>query len=147
MKHAILASGRSRPVLIAAVCGLALAAWGEARPAARYFVRGDSNVDGRVNISDPIHLLNRLFVGDVDPLSCADAADEDDNGMLDITDAVVTLGYLFLGSARAAAPRGAVRAGSDGGRPRLRGVRSLRAAERSRRGEMGGAIRRGHRDR
>ena len=111
MKHAILASERSRPVLIAAVCGLALAAWGEARPADRYFVRGDANVDGRVNISDPIHLLNLLFVGDVDPLSCADAADEDDNGMLNITDAVVTLGYLFLGEPGPPPPAG--RCGPD----------------------------------
>ena len=107
MTHATHTSWCGRPALIAVLSGLALASGSDALPAAaRYFVRGDSNVDGRVNISDPIHLLNLLFVGNVDPLSCADAADEDDNGVLNITDAVVTLGYLFLGMAGPPPPAG-----------------------------------------
>ena len=74
MKHASLASECNRPALVAAVCALVLAPTGTAHPAARYFVRGDTNVDGRVNISDPIHLLNLLFVGNVDPPLAVDAS-------------------------------------------------------------------------
>jgi hypothetical protein len=61
------------------------------------FVRGDSNGDGSVDISDPICLLGFLFLGGPAP-GCADAADADDSGILDITDAVTALTTLFLGS-------------------------------------------------
>ena len=58
------------------------------------FIRGDSNADGTVNITDPAYLLNHLFKGG--PLSpCDDAADANDDGSLDISDAVRTLLYLF----------------------------------------------------
>ena len=61
------------------------------------FVRGDANFDGKVNISDAI------FLGGPAPL-CDDAADADDNGRLDITDAIRTLDALFLGTATLPAP-------------------------------------------
>jgi hypothetical protein len=61
------------------------------------FVRGDSNADGKVNFSDPIHILNHLFLGGDEP-ACADAADADDDGRLTIGDAVQPLNYLFLGT-------------------------------------------------
>jgi hypothetical protein len=61
------------------------------------FVRGDSNANGTVNISDPQFTLNFLYLGGARPL-CFDAADANDDGGLDISDAVATLQFLFLGT-------------------------------------------------
>jgi hypothetical protein len=58
------------------------------------FLRGDSNSDGGVNISDPIHTLNALFNG-ADPPPCLDAADANDDSVLNITDPLRTLRFLF----------------------------------------------------
>ncbi len=61
------------------------------------FRRGDSNQDGKEDISDAVFLLKHLFSGGI-TLSCEKAADMDDSGILDITDAVRLLGHLFLGA-------------------------------------------------
>ncbi len=63
------------------------------------FVRGDSNVDGEVNFTDPVFTLNAFFAGG-SPLTCHDAADADDNGSVQLTDAVLTLNFLFLNGER-----------------------------------------------
>lgn len=60
------------------------------------FLRGDSDDDGELTISDPIYLLNFLFQGG-SATPCDDAADSNDDGVLDISDAVAALSYLFLG--------------------------------------------------
>jgi len=60
------------------------------------FLRGDANADGGRDLSDPVRLLEHLFLGGDGP-SCPDAGDADDTGVLDLTDAVYLLGYLFLG--------------------------------------------------
>ena len=60
------------------------------------FRRGDTNGDGNVNIGDPVHALNYLFLGG--DLSCLDASDIDDDGAINISDAIGLLGYLFLGT-------------------------------------------------
>ena len=60
------------------------------------FIRGDSDGDGSISITDAIRLLGFLFAGGVKP-ACDDAADADDDGTITITDAIVILGYLFLG--------------------------------------------------
>ncbi len=75
------------------------------------FRRGDSNTDGRVDVSDAVGTLGTLFLGG-DALVCEDAADADDSGALDITDAVFTLGFLFLGG-RAPGDPGPVTCGAD----------------------------------
>ena len=61
-----------------------------------FFVRGDSNSDGTVDIADPVYTLAHLFLGQPRP-SCPDAADADDSGELDISDAIYLLTFLFLG--------------------------------------------------
>jgi len=61
------------------------------------FRRGDSNGDGTLDLSDPVHELGFLFLGGSPP-RCFDAADADDDGELAITDAIYVLGHLFLGS-------------------------------------------------
>jgi hypothetical protein len=66
-------------------------------PAKPKFVRGDSNDDQKMDISDPIHLLSYKFLGQAEP-SCLDAADASDDGQVDQTDAVNILTYLFINS-------------------------------------------------
>ena len=85
-----------------ALLALALAA----APAAAQdsaFVRGDSNTDGSIDISDPVKTLGVLFLGDPDP-GCDDAMDSNDSGVLDISDGVFTLNFLFAGGADIPAP-------------------------------------------
>ncbi len=60
------------------------------------FVRGDSNGDGAVDLSDAQTTLSFLFLGS-ESVSCFDAADANDDGGLNISDPVATLQYLFLG--------------------------------------------------
>jgi hypothetical protein len=67
------------------------------------FHRGDVTGEGSFNITDPISLLNALFV-DGHRLSCREAADFDNDGRINITDAIGGLGHLFLGTEPPAPP-------------------------------------------
>jgi hypothetical protein len=67
------------------------------------FLRGDSNADGALDVSDAIHCLGYLFLGGQRPF-CLDAADANDDGKVDIADPVGTLGYLFSGGSALPAP-------------------------------------------
>ena len=69
-------------------------------PDAIPFVRGDSNADGTVDISDAIATLGHLFLGGL-PLRCSDAADANDDGQVDMSDAISILDFLFRGSSGA----------------------------------------------
>ena len=60
------------------------------------FLRGDANMDGRVDISDPIRILDMLFQGGGVPV-CLDAADANDDGSLDISDPIAMLLAQFQG--------------------------------------------------
>ena len=60
------------------------------------FLRGDTDLDGDIVITDPVRTLGRLFLG-TGALPCEDAADANDSGVLDITDPIYTLQFLFLG--------------------------------------------------
>jgi hypothetical protein len=59
------------------------------------FVRGDANLDEAVDVSDPVRILNTLFLGG-EPLGCEQAADANRDNRLDISDPVTILNYLFL---------------------------------------------------
>lgn len=63
-----------------------------------HFLRGDVNADGRMNLTDPISVIDRLFLGGA-PLPCDDAADADDSGRLNLTDPIAIIDRLFLGGA------------------------------------------------
>ena len=63
--------------------------------ASRSFLRGNANGDQRLDIGDPVWILNALF-HDGRPSACADAADSNDDGRIDISDAVHLIRYLFL---------------------------------------------------
>lgn len=67
------------------------------------FVRGDSNGNGTVDISDARFTLNFLFNSGLAP-NCLDAADTDDSGQVDISDAIKILNFLFLGMGAPARP-------------------------------------------
>ncbi len=54
-------------------------------------------------MTDPIVTLGALFLGGAD-LRCDDAADANDDGVVDITDAVASLAYQFLGDFKIPAP-------------------------------------------
>ena len=71
--------------------------------AATRFIRGDSNGDGSIDISDPIQLLVRLFGGGAGG-PCLSAADFDDSGTLELTDVLGALSFLFLNGLAPAAP-------------------------------------------
>ncbi len=58
------------------------------------FVRGDSNGDRRINLSDVIFIINFLFRAG-DPIRCADAGDVNDDGGINLTDPIFFLDYLF----------------------------------------------------
>jgi poly(3-hydroxybutyrate) depolymerase len=66
------------------------------------FRRGDSNVDGEVDISDAVKALRILYLGE--EATCADAVDADDDGVLGLGDPVAVLEHLFAGAAALRAP-------------------------------------------
>ena len=59
------------------------------------FQRGDCNSDGLLNVSDPIFILNYLFVTDSTTPLCFDGCDANDNGTVNIADVVYVLQFSF----------------------------------------------------
>lgn len=74
-----------------------------AAPPEPELVRGDSNGDGGVDLSDAIFVLNGLFLGGRLP-ACRSAADANGDRALDISDASYLLNFLFLGGRPPPAP-------------------------------------------
>ena len=74
-------------------------------PDGSFFIRGDSNGDLRIDISDAVTTLGHLFLGTED-LYCPDAADANDDGTIDISDPVATLEFLFSGAGELPPPNG-----------------------------------------
>ena len=72
----------------------------------REFRRGDTNADGRLNVTDAVFLLRSLFRrGDAPP--CRQSADVNDNGTLEIVDAILLASYLFRGGTSPSEPHSA----------------------------------------
>ena len=67
------------------------------------FLRGDTSLDGELIIGDPVQTLTFLFLGGT-ALDCPDAADANDDSLLDLVDAVYTLNFLFVGGPPPLAP-------------------------------------------
>jgi hypothetical protein len=63
---------------------------------AAVFRRGDAAADAKLDLTDPLAILDHLFRGGAEP-GCREAADADNDGSLRITDAIFLLGHLFLG--------------------------------------------------
>ena len=62
-----------------------------------WFIRGDADQSGILEITDAIFTLNHLFLGGEDPY-CLDALDADDDGQVLINDPVGVLLTLFSGT-------------------------------------------------
>ena len=62
----------------------------------RPFIRGETNGDGTVDLSDMIFVLAHLFLGGTPP-ACLEAADINDDADVDLSDPIAGLGCLFLG--------------------------------------------------
>lgn len=58
------------------------------------FIRGDTDMDGRLSITDAIRIIRYLFWGDIE-FTCVEAADADDDGRINITDPIALLDFLF----------------------------------------------------
>jgi len=84
----------------------------DAVPLTPSFLRGDSNEDGELDLSDVVKFLNYQFAGN-EALNCHDAADVDDDGELALTDAIRSLNYQFTGTAAAPEPPGPFECGPD----------------------------------
>ena len=67
------------------------------------FMRGDVNVNGSVDVTDPIFVL-QYVIGTGPTPTCLDSADINNDNQLDITDPISLLQYLFLASTPPAAP-------------------------------------------
>ena len=66
-------------------------------------VRGDSNSDGSINLTDGVIPWIFLFSGGAPP-ACMDSADANDPGNIEITDAIIIFSWLFPGGAPPAPP-------------------------------------------
>ena len=100
MEMKFLSFRKSWATLLAAV---ALTLFNGSAEAQSSFVRGDSNLDETVDISDGVATLGYLFLGGP-ALSCLDAADVDDSGEVLLNDAVYLFANLFSGGRAIPAP-------------------------------------------
>ncbi|MFQ5653218.1 MAG: dockerin type I domain-containing protein [Planctomycetota bacterium] len=67
------------------------------------FLRGDSNEDGAVSISDAVFIIDQLFLSGP-PSSCERTADTNGDGARDIADVIFLLDALFFGGVTIPAP-------------------------------------------
>jgi PKD repeat protein len=70
--------------------------------AAPVFIRGDANDDGKIDIVDAMASLFAVFFGT--SVNCEMAVDADDDTLLTVYDALLTLRYLFLSGPAPSAP-------------------------------------------
>jgi hypothetical protein len=66
------------------------------------FIRGDLNLDGFIEVSDPVRLLLSLF--EELSLTCEDAGDADNDELLELADVMFLLNFLFLNGPAPAFP-------------------------------------------
>jgi hypothetical protein len=60
------------------------------------FLRGDTDGNSRLEITDAVNLLGWLFMGEAEP-GCLQASDINGSGSVNIADAVYLFSFLFLG--------------------------------------------------
>jgi hypothetical protein len=70
----------------------------------RPFMRGDSDANGELNISDAVLTLHLLFLDPSTPVECLRSMDSNDDGEINLTDPVRGLAFLFLGGVDIPAP-------------------------------------------
>ncbi|MEC7923292.1 MAG: hypothetical protein VX496_07845, partial [Planctomycetota bacterium] len=89
--------------VFAVVLSFAISGAAQAQAGNQPFLRGDSNADARIDLSDAIFSLRYLFQGGDAP-PCLDALDSNDSGIIDISDPAHILRHLFQGAAAPPAP-------------------------------------------
>ncbi|MEC9352449.1 MAG: hypothetical protein VYD81_03960, partial [Planctomycetota bacterium] len=89
--------------VFAVVLYFAISGAAQAQAGNQPILRGDSNADARVDLSDAIFSLRYLFQGGDAP-PCLDALDSNDSGIIDISDPAHILRHLFQGAAAPPAP-------------------------------------------
>ena len=77
------------------------------------FQRGDVNVSGSIDVTDPIFVL-QYWIGSGPTPTCLDSADINDDEQIDVSDTISLLMYLFQASAPPAAPFGTCGIDPDG---------------------------------
>ncbi len=82
-----------RTLLVISLLTLA-APFADAQSGFKFFMRGDANIDGQINLADGIRILDHLFMSA--PLGCMDAADTNDDETINIADPIVLFSYLFI---------------------------------------------------
>ena len=81
-------------VLVQLLIGVLLLVWGTPMAMAQpTFVRGDANSDGGIDIADPVTTFSYLFLAGSPPSPVVDAADSNDNGVVELADSSYTLRY------------------------------------------------------
>ena len=70
-----------------------------------WFLRGDTNADGLLDVSDAVAILLFLFTGGQEP-SCLATADVDDSDTVTMADTMDLLMYLFKGGVPPEQPSG-----------------------------------------
>ncbi len=68
------------------------------KPILAYFVPGDADASGAIDISDAVWLISYIFTGGTAPNPIA-AGDANCDGFVDISDAVYLIAYIFSGGA------------------------------------------------
>ena len=68
------------------------------------FVRGSVSNGKSVSVTDAVLVLRLLFEHGEDKVQCLDAADANDDGRIDLSDAIYILSYLFVAGPEPAAP-------------------------------------------
>ena len=89
---------RAVPAIIAMILSL------HSGLSAKPFIRGDTDRDPGLSVTDAIVVIRALFASGEANLGCRDAADANDDGVLNLTDAIHILSYLFLRGPAPAAP-------------------------------------------
>lgn len=67
------------------------------------FLRGNANNDNKVDIGDPIHVVNALFRNGP-ATACREAADANSDGMVDLADVTYLIAYQFSAGPAPAGP-------------------------------------------
>ena len=67
------------------------------------FVRGDTDASGDLDLTDGVRVFLSLFLGGIE-LSCRNAADIDDSGVVEISDGIGLLNFLFRNGSPPVAP-------------------------------------------
>ena len=99
-----LSSWKKRALAIAGCAAVLISVTALTPARATNFTRGDTNADGRFDLSDGVNILLFLFGGDGVFLPCQDAADGNDSGLVDLSDGVFLFTHLFLGGPPPAHP-------------------------------------------